>query len=262
MIHGKKSKGEYMAIEDTESGVDVLDNNYPLMVRLKVCPGTYAHSKNVAFLMEAVGSELGLDITSLRIAGFYHDIGKTLYPSYFIENQTEETGNPHDNLPPHISYRIIASHPSETANILVNDPNISRKIVQWCSQHHGTTIMQFFYKKAESKNPENYRYRNTSPQSLEAGILMVCDHLEAKCRSLYQANKLTSIKDVVDETMDQITLEDKQWDDISLTYSHIRRLKEVLYNELASMYKPKRIDYYEVPKTTQGSGTGQSSPKE
>lgn len=245
--------------DDKDPEIDVLDSNYPLMLKLKNSNGTYGHSKNVASLMESCGAGLGLDVYDMKMAGFLHDMGKTNNPTYFIENQTEETGNPHDKLPPHISYKIIAAHVGETANILINDPNVPRHIIQWCTQHHGTTLMKAIYEKSEHKNEDSYRYKGEKPECLEAGILMVCDQLEAKCRAMYQSGVLTDIEAEVDKTFDHVTLEDEQWDNISLTFKDIRLLKEILCAELKSMYKPKRIDYPEQSKNGSGedsSGSG------
>jgi putative nucleotidyltransferase with HDIG domain len=229
--------------------IDVLDSNYPLMTLLREkAPGTYAHGKNVAALLEALGAELNLDVQKLRIAGFYHDIGKTVDPQYFSENQNEESENIHDDLLPRISYKIIVSHVAETTQILINDENIPIDVIRWCAQHHGNTVLKYFFAKAGTNNESSYRYHTKIPSSLEAGLLMICDCLEAKCRSLYQNDKLSSIEDVVDSTLNDL-IDDQQLDDISLPrLSYLRKMKIVLYRELGSMYKPKRIDYPEVDK--------------
>ncbi len=229
---------------DSLNNVDVLDTNYPMMTLLREkTPGTYAHGKNVAALLEALGAELNLDVPKLRIAGYYHDIGKTVDPRYFSENQDEESAKIHDELTPRISYKIIVSHVAESVQILINDPNIPIEVTRWCAQHHGTTVLKYFFVKSESTNESSYRYHTKIPSSLEAGLLMICDCLEAKCRSMYQNDKLMSIEEVVDCTLNAL-IDDQQLDDIELPrLSYLRRMKNVLYRELGSIYKPKRVDY-------------------
>jgi putative nucleotidyltransferase with HDIG domain len=224
--------------------VDVLDASYPLLSILREkCAGTYAHSKNVASLLEALGADLKLNITLLKIAGQYHDIGKITYPRYFSENQTDEDGNPHDDLEPHISHKIITSHVGNTAQILINDDNIPIEVIKWCTQHHGNSVLRYFYDKSGSKIEDTYRYNCAPPSSLEAGLLMICDNLEATCRSLYQHDKLDDTAGVVDATFERL-MADRQLDEIELPkLSYIRRIKEILSRELNSMYKAKRIDY-------------------
>ncbi len=224
--------------------VDVLDASYPLLSILREkCPGTYAHGKNVASLLEALGADLKLDIALLKIAGQYHDIGKIAHSKYFSENQAEEEGNPHDGLEPHISHKIITSHVGNTTQLLLNDTNIPVEVIRWCSQHHGNSILRYFFTKSGAKNEDNYRYGCCAPTTLEAGLLMISDCLEAKCRSLYQNDKLDDIQVVVNSTIKDL-MADRQLDDVELPkLSYLRRIEEVLSRELNSMFKAKRVDY-------------------
>ena len=224
-----------------EELIDVLDSNYPLMVLLREkAPGTFGHSKNVASMLETIAPELKLDAKKLKIAAYYHDIGKTCCPQYFIENQTDE--NIHKYLDPFISYRIITAHIGDTVQILVNDPNISRDVIEWCSQHHGTSCVRYFCNKSESKNIENFRYRCTRPRYIESALLMLCDHLEARSKSLIQANKLNSTDTLVEQVIDEL-LEDEQLDDVAMPkLGYLRIIKSLLKRELSSQYH-KRVDY-------------------
>ena len=222
--------------------IDVLDSNYPLMVLLKEkTPGTYNHSKNVASMLVAVGGPLGLDIETLKIAGHYHDIGKSVSPRFFSENQTDDDPNPHDDLEPWMSYKLISSHVGDSAQILINDPNIPRKVIEVCSQHHGTCIMKFFLWKSESKNIENYRYKATRPQSLEAALLMICDQIDATSRSMAQAGKLDDIDGLVEKSINDL-IDDEQLDDVEFTFGKFREIKKILKQELAAQFH-KRVDY-------------------
>ena len=226
---------------------DVLDSNYPLMLRLReACPGTFSHSKNVADILETIGTELGLDSRKLKIAGYYHDIGKIFCAKAFSENQGE-TDNVHDALEPWVSYNLITAHVANTIQILYNEPEIEPEIVEWCSQHHGTTVVLYFFMKSKSEDADAYRYRTKAPQSLEAALLMLCDHLEARMRSERKSGKLTTKKDVealVDVVFDSL-MDDDQFDDVSIPrLKIIRRLKQLLKTELFTKFEDhKRVDY-------------------
>jgi putative nucleotidyltransferase with HDIG domain len=230
---------------EASTTVDVMDAQYPLMIILREkCSGTFAHSKNVSGFMEALGVELKLNVPYMKMAGMYHDIGKVVNPKYFIENLADGDNNPHDKIEPFISHKIITSHIGNTAQILVNDGNIPLEVIQWCTQHHGNSVLKFFFNQSGKKSEDAYRYKNcTPPASLEAGLLMISDHLEAKCRSLSQADKLNDVASVVDEVFEEL-MADRQLDNIELPrLSYIRVIKEILTRELDGIYRSKRIDY-------------------
>jgi len=226
---------------------DVLDSNYPLMIKLKdVCPGTYSHCKNVADMMESIGTEIGLDSRRLKIAGFYHDIGKIYCPKLFSENQPDEL-NVHDSLEPWVSYTVITSHVAHTIQILFDDPHIDDDIVRWCSQHHGSTLVLYFYKKSKSDTELDYRYKTKTPQTLEAALLMLCDHLEARMRSERKSGKITTKEDVeklVDIVFDTL-VDDDQFDDVAIPKLKVlRQVRQLLKRELFSKFEDhKRVDY-------------------
>lgn len=257
-----------MSNEDKQP-VDVLDNNYPLRSRLRDrASGTEKHSTGVTSLLVAVGSELKLPPETLRklqIAGLFHDIGKTNDPEFFTENQGEPLGNPHDKLVPWISHRIIIAHVGATAEILVNDPNIPRDVVEWCSQHHGTTVLRYFKDLADTEaedgvetNSDEYRYKATKPQSFEAVLLMLCDISEAASRSLAGAGKLD--RDKVPELVESIyrNLEgDGQFDEVLLRLGDLRTARDVIARELRAQHHP-RVDY---DKAKEGKKDGEGEEK-
>ena len=226
---------------------DVLDPNYPLMIKLKEkCPGTYSHSKNVADILETIGIELGLDSKKLKIAGFYHDIGKIYCPALYSENQPESE-NVHDKLEPWNSYFLITSHVANSVQILYSDSHIDREIVDWCSQHHGTTLVVYFYKKSKSDNESEYRYKTPTPKSLEAALLMLCDHLEARMRSERKSGRISTKEDVeelVDIVFDGV-VDDDQFDDVAVPRMKIlRQVRKILKRELFAKFEDhKRVDY-------------------
>lgn len=223
--------------------VDVLDSNYPLMILMREkAPGTLMHSKNISLMLETIGAELKLDVLKLRIASHFHDIGKTVNPRYFTENQADDDGNPHDTLDPLLSTRIITAHVGDTTQILINDPNIPRDVVQWCSQHHGTSVLKSFALKSDSQNSNQFRYKCSKPRTVESMLLMLCDHLEARCRSLNQVNKLNDVSELVELVFKEL-LEDEQLDEVSLPkLGDLRRIKELIKRELKGQYH-KRVDY-------------------
>lgn len=238
-----------VVIEDKQTGKDVLDPNYPLMIKLReLCPGTYSHAKNVSDLLEAVATELGLDSRKLKIAGYYHDIGKTRCPYAFSENQPDDT-NIHDTLDPWVSYQLISSHVSHTIQILYDDPYIDQCIVDWCSQHHGTTLVGVFFKKSGCQNESEYRYKTQTPKSIEAALLMLCDHLEARLRSERKSGRIQT-RDQVDELVETVfehLTDDDQVDDVVVKLKTLRQIKKILKRELSNKFDDhKRIDYKEV----------------
>ena len=221
---------------------NVLDKDYKLMIRLReLTPGTYSHSKNVASLLESIGAELELDTDKLVIAGWYHDIGKTVNPKYFCENQEEGESNPHDKYKndKQASLRFITAHVADTAQILINEKNIPREIIEWCSQHHGTTAVRSV--AGNSKKQDDFRYKCSQPTCIESMLLMICDQAEARFTSLTQSDKLPPLKELIDTIFDELIV-DQQIEDVRLTLGQVRRIKEILVRELSS--RPgKRIEY-------------------
>ncbi len=234
-------------IKKETPAVDVLDTNYPLMVLLRTkAPGTYNHSKTVSSLLESVGTALDLSIRDLRIAGFYHDIGKTNCPEAFTENQDDDTSEFHTDKPVKDSLKYLTSHVADTVNILINDPNIPIHVTRWCSQHHGNSKLKYFYKRECQKKNElipdaPFRYKCYRPENLESAVLMICDIVEATTRSMEQNNKLEDVEKLIDGIVAELE-KDEQLDDVVLTFKKLRTIKEVLKREIASSYH-KRIDY-------------------
>lgn len=231
--------------------VDILDLNYPLLVKFKeAAPGTFAHSKILSELLEKIGNALGLNSRKLKIVGFYHDIGKSITPILYSENQPANF-NPHDNLEPWVSFALVSGHVAHTVQILLTDPNIDREIVDICSQHHGTTLASCFFMKSggEAENENAFRYATQRPQSFEAALLMMCDHLEARIRSEITSGKITNkegIENLIDVVFNYL-VDDNQFDDVAIpSFRVLRKLKVILKLEFSELYKDhKRIDYTE-----------------
>ena len=221
----------------------LLDSSYPLLQKLRdICPGTYKHSQAVAAMVESVSVVLGLDVTFMKVASMYHDVGKINNPKFFTENQLEKDNDPYENLDTWVSSQIISRHVSDSVNILLNDKHFPRRMIEIISQHHGTSVIKYFFDRSEDQEANNYRYKCTKPDSIEAAVLMVCDQLEAMTRSLFQNNKYSNDPvEVVNNVINNL-LEDEQLDNVTIKLGDLKLFKNVLNKELEGMYS-KRIDY-------------------
>ena len=209
-------------------------------------PGTYHHSVMVGNLAERAAETIGADPLLARVAAYYHDIGKMKNPLAFIENQAGAR-NIHDDLTAEVSARIIASHIRDGID-LAYEHGLPVQITGFLPQHHGTSVMSYFYGKALQEvggNPElvdrdAFRYPGPKPQSREAAILMLADGVEASVRSLDDKDE-ESIRAMVDRIVDA-RLEDGQLDDADLTLKNLAQIKEAFVQQLLGMYH-SRIKY-------------------
>jgi putative nucleotidyltransferase with HDIG domain len=209
-------------------------------------PGTYHHSVMVGNLAERAAETIGADPLLARVAAYYHDIGKMKNPLAFIENQAGAR-NIHDDLSAEVSARIIASHIRDGID-LAYEHGLPVQIIGFLPQHHGTSVMSYFYGKALQEvgdNPElvdrdAFRYPGPKPQSREAAILMLADGVEASVRSLDDKDE-ESIRAMVDRIVDA-RLEDGQLEDADLTLKNIGQIKEAFVQQLLGMYH-SRIKY-------------------
>jgi len=221
----------------------LLDATYPLLQKFReACPGTFKHSQAVVSMMEGISIALDLDVNSMKVVGQYHDLGKINNPKYFTENQLDDD-NPHDKLDPYMSYQIISRHVSDGINMLLNNSDFPRKLIEIISQHHGTTIVRYFFDKSETDVEDIFRYKCTKPKCVEAAALMLADHIEAKSRSLIQSGKFDSAN-VVDDTVNEL-LDDGQLDEVYMKLGDLKKIKEALTKELEGSYQ-KRVDYDEA----------------
>ncbi|MGH2454765.1 MAG: HD family phosphohydrolase [Candidatus Limnocylindria bacterium] len=209
-------------------------------------PGTYHHSVMVGNLAERAAETIGADPLLARVGAYYHDIGKMKNPLAFIENQAGAR-NIHDDLSAEVSARIIASHIRDGID-LGYEHGLPVQIIGFIPQHHGTSVMTYFYGKALSEVSGNdelvsrdvYRYPGPKPQSREGAILMLADGVEASVRSLDDKDE-ASIRAMVDRIVDA-RVEDGQLDDAELTLKNISQIKEAFVQQLLGMYH-SRIKY-------------------
>jgi len=217
----------------------------PLFRRLLLeAPGTYHHSVLVSNLAERAAEAIAADSLLVRVAAYYHDIGKVLRPYFFIENQLNGN-NIHDQLEHQASAQAIIAHVSD-GMALARKYGLPQKIVDLIAQHHGTQVTGYFYAKAcEAQNgnavdPAAFRYAGPKPQSREAALLMLADSLEATVR----ANKDHSpeaIERLIHETL-RAKLSSGQLDECDLTLRDLERIRQAFGDVLQGVYHP-RIAY-------------------
>lgn len=240
-------------IEVTDSRIfsELNDSKNTLLQKFReLCPGSYKHSQLLASMLEGLSIELGLDSDLMKAVALYHDIGKMFNPNYFTENQLDED-NPHDKLDPYMSYQIISRHVADGVNILINTEGFPRKIIEIISQHHGTSVVKYFFDKSTTDIEDVYRYKCTKPKCVEAAALMMVDHIEAKTRSFIQSGKIdsTNVSSIVEDTINEL-LDDGQLDSVFMKLGDLKKIKENLIKELKSSFQ-KRVDYDEVKEKNQ-----------
>ena len=222
----------------------------PLLKELMLkAPGTYHHSVVVAQLVEAVAEEIGANPLLAKVAAYYHDIGKMKKPLYFIENQIG-IENKHDKLNPSMSALIIMSHVKDGVE-LAQKYRLGNAIIDIIKQHHGTSLITYFYHKAKEQNPnvkeEDFRYPGPKPQTKEAGLVMLADAVEAASRSLVDPSP-SRIKNTVQKVISNLFL-DGQLDECELTLKDIHKIEEMFTKVLIGIFHP-RIEYPEIKKET------------
>ncbi|MCY3737960.1 MAG: HDIG domain-containing protein [Gemmatimonadaceae bacterium] len=170
--------------------LELSDLNRPLLRELAIqAPGTYTHSLIMANLSEAAAQRIDANPLLARVGCYYHDIGKMLKPEYFTENQGLRGGrNPHDQLTPNMSALIVDSHVKDGVE-LAEENGLPKALIDLIPQHHGTTVIEYFYNRAIEQGLENvrrddFRYDGPKPQTKEAGILMLADSVESAARTL------------------------------------------------------------------------------
>ncbi|MBO1003490.1 HD family phosphohydrolase [Pseudogracilibacillus auburnensis] len=217
--------------------------NQPLIRKiLTEAPGTYHHSVMVANLSESACEAIGANGLLARVGSYYHDIGKTIKPHYFIENQVA-IRNPHDFIEPKKSAEIIISHVTEGVKML-KQHHLPNEIIDIAEQHHGTSLVQYFYRLEKNKNKDvneaEFRYPGPKPQTKEAGIISICDASEAAVRSLTEPSS-EKIEEIVASIVNS-KLMDGQLDETPLTLEEIHTIRETVCESLKGIFH-SRIQY-------------------
>ncbi|WP_075982343.1 HD family phosphohydrolase [Bacillus massilinigeriensis] len=228
--------------------IELSNPNHPLLRKILMeAPGTYHHSVMVANLAESACEAIGANGLLARVGCYYHDIGKTKRPQLFIENQMN-IENPHDRLPPQTSKNIIISHTKDGAEML-RKYKMPKEIIDVAEQHHGTTLIKYFYYKAKESGmdvkEEDYRYPGPKPQSKENAIIGIADSLEAAVRSMRQPNP-EQIEGLVKSIIAD-RLNDGQLNECNLTLRELEIVANTLCETLKGIFH-SRIEYPEMTK--------------
>ena len=223
--------------------LELADASQPLLRRLALeAPGTYSHSLSVATLAEAAAEAIGANSLLCRVASTYHDIGKINKPDYFVENQMGGE-NRHLNLSPTLSLRIIQAHVKDGVQ-LAKEYHLPTSIQAIIQQHHGKTVVEYFYSKAVRQSDQQpdaacpadteFRYEGPKPRSKEAAIVMLCDLVESACRTL--AEPTASRVEAKVHALARLRLEDGQFDDSDLTLSDLHLIENAITKTLLGIY--------------------------
>ncbi len=240
----------------------------PILRRLMLeAPGTYHHSVVVGCLVEAAAAEIGANPLLAKVCGYYHDIGKVRKPLYFIENQ-KSGRNRHDKLAPSMSALILIAHIKDGIEI-ARQNKLGQMIIDTIRQHHGTSMITFFYDKArqlkgdEAVRAEDFRYPGPRPQTKEAGLVMLADVVEAASRTLDNPTP-ARIQGLVDQLINKI-FSDGQLDECELTLKDLHSIAKS-FNKILTGIHHHRIEYgqasnKETMKAKHGNPDRQSADK-
>lgn len=238
--------------------LELSNPNQPLLKKLLFdAPGTYHHSVIVGNLAEAAVDAIGGNSLLARVGSYYHDVGKIKRPYFFKENQLTNE-NPHDKITPSLSTLIITNHIKDGIELAkkYKVPTVIKDIIE---QHHGTTLVKYFYMKAINGSDDNngveevqFRYGSPKPQNKETAVVMLADSVEAAVRSIQLASK-PKIEEMVKKIIKD-KLDDGQLDECDLTLKDIKKITESFLNILSGIYHD-RIEYPDDVESVKG-GSG------
>ena len=217
----------------------------PLLHRLSMeAPGTYHHSIMVGNLAEAAAEAVGADPLLARAAAYYHDVGKLKAPAFYAENQPQDMPNPHDKLTPLESVQIIRNHTIDGERMIL-EAGIAPEIARIARQHHGTTLMYYFYNKARENDPNTdpslFRHNGGKPTTREAALIMLADAAEAATRAGGAAG---DYKRTMEKIIQQ-RYDDGQLDLVDFTFQDLNTIARAFESVLRGMYH-QRIQYPDV----------------
>lgn len=237
---------KFLFLSDTTL-LELADTNQPLLRKLaEEAPGSFQHSLQVVNLAEEAARVIGANPLLVRTGALYHDIGKISNPGSFTENQ-EAGQNPHDNLNPRESAKVIINH-VKNGVVLAKNYKIPVQIIDFIRTHHGTTVAYFFYKRYLDQQPwdtsmeKEFMYPGPKPFSKETAVVMMADAVEASSRSLGNYSE-ESIGELVERII-MLQEQDGQFSDVPLTFKDISEIKSVFKKRLINIYHV-RIAYPE-----------------
>jgi hypothetical protein len=223
--------------------LEVGDIAHPLLQELvRRAPGTYNHSINVASIGEAAAEAIGARGLLVRVGAYFHDIGKMLKPAYFVENQGQQA-NRHESLVPAMSTLVIIAHVKEGAE-LARQYNLPQPIIDLIVEHHGTTLVEYFYHRATERSQadpngsevdeQSYRYPGPKPSSRESAVMMLADAVESASRALTEPTPARIVSLVHDLAMKRLL--DGQFDECGLTLEELDLIEQSLVKSLTAVY--------------------------
>lgn len=223
--------------------MELANPNNPLLKKLMTnAPGTYHHSIIVGNLAESAAEKIGANALLVRVGAYYHDIGKSLSPVYFTENQMGDV-NPHDYISPEKSVQIIKNHVTKGME-MARENRIPQEVRNFILTHHGDSTIDFFLHKAmeNNENPEveKFRYEASRPVTKEEGILALADSVEAAVRSIKGINEERILERV--QVIFKKKLEDGMLDQCDLSLREINTIQDVFVKILNSVYH-QRVEY-------------------
>ncbi|RYL91579.1 HD family phosphohydrolase [Sporolactobacillus sp. THM7-4] len=224
--------------------IELSNPNQPLLRKILLeAPGTYHHSVMVANLAERACEVIGANGLLARVAAYYHDVGKTKRPRFFVENQMDGV-NPHEKISPQLSRTVIISHPYDGADIL-REYRMPKEIIDIAEQHHGTTLLKYFYVKAQeqSKQPipeSEFRYPGPKVQTKEAAVVELADSIEAAVRSMKKPTPV-KVENLVKSIFND-RLSDGQFDECDITLSELKKVEKSIDETLRGVFHA-RIEY-------------------
>ncbi len=239
-------------ITTTQTLLDLTDRNHPALRLLEEeAPGSFNHSLMVGSLAGKAARAVGGNPLLAQAMAYYHDLGKTVSPQYYVENQFG-VSNPHDSLPPEQSAVVVRSHVAEGLR-LSREHGIPPDVAQAIVTHHGTSLMRFFFHKAielygeDEVDPADYRHRGRKPRSKEMVVVMMSDSCEAAARALVQHEDPTSesLRNLVEQVISE-KVEDGQLEESQVTFGELTRIKETIVDGLIGYYHA-RIPYPGFP---------------
>jgi len=225
---------------------ELLDTGSKLLAQLfESAPGTYHHSLNVANLAAGAAQRIGANWLMARVGGYYHDIGKLLHPQFFGENRGE-LPNIHEDISPELSTKVILEHVQ--AGVTIGRSNhLPPEVVDIIAEHHGTTVVQFFYDKASAEqanlSPDTFRYQGPKPHTRESSLVFLADGVEAAARSLPKVDK-PALEGLIDAVVNA-RIADGQLAESELTLGEITAVKDYFLTSLISFYHVR--DAYLTP---------------
>ncbi len=252
--------------------LELADLNHPLLRRMTIeAPGTFQHSLAVANLAEGACEAIGANPTMARVCSYFHDIGKLVKPEYFTENMRHDR-NPHDDIAPTMSALIIIAHVKEGISLAL-EHRLNQDIIDIIREHHGTSLVYYFYKKAldqqqaartdgkiaqmhDEELPEvsesSFRYGGPKPRTRESAIVSLADSIESAARSMERVTPQKIEQLITDIIRKRVA--DGQLDDCDLRFKDLELIAEAFRHTLSSMMH-SRVAYPDdkEPKTKRGS---------